>query len=86
MKTIISVLQCGRLSETLASSVDVRSTDGLTQELALCLKQLIKCLKSKVYASPKLNIDNLRAVLKSLPKAVKAVQGREIEVELTAAV
>lgn len=71
---------CIRLSETLASSVDFRSNDGLSQELSLCLKQLIKCLKSKLYASPKLNLDNLRAILKSLPKAVQATESNEIEV------
>jgi hypothetical protein len=38
----------------------------LIAELTTYLKLLVKCLKTKAYSSPKLNVPNLKALVRSL--------------------
>jgi len=42
------------------------------------LQKLIKCLTTKLYSAPKLDVKHLRAVLKSLVASASAAEGERV--------
>lgn len=63
-----------RLTETIAGTPDFQRNLSLVQEVQLYLQKLIKCLTTKLYSAPKLDVKHLRAVLKSLAASASAAE------------
>ena len=70
-----------RLTETIAGTPDFQRNLSLVQEVQVYLQKLIKCLATKLYSAPKLDVKHLRALLKSLSASVSAAESVRAGVE-----